>query len=151
VIHTVREPLTWVRSRTKHADGMDMRPFAALMGTPMAAAGIPRWFLSKFPDLDRALPPRNEALDLGPPPQDHSSWGHYSAAIAFSAQNAFYRCITPSQQYLLLDASGGDLCSQAFLPKLAAFVNRTLPRLRMDSFSSRVHANSACDWACSSR
>ena len=52
----------------------------------------------------------------------------YAAAIAYSSQNLYYRCITHPSQYLLVNAFRGDLCERGFTERLAAFVNRSLTR-----------------------
>ena len=60
--------------------------------------------------------------------------------VAYSAENAYYRCITPPAQYLYLQPFKGDLCKPGFVSKLAAFVNATPPAVewRVEGCSGRT-------------
>ena len=52
----------------------------------------------------------------------------FADAVAYSAESAYYRCITPPTQYMLIRPFEGDMCRRDFIVRLAHFVNRSLPR-----------------------
>lgn len=121
VLHTVRDPLDWVTSRARHWLGAP-KPFAALQAK-----------------LDDIPPPGHRWVEHGHWTEDmwngsmhplglkqHTNPAQTHAdAIAYSAQNAYYRCITPPAQYMMINVLAGDMCVSAFLPRLAAFLNVT--------------------------
>lgn len=121
VLHTVRDPRDWAESRARHYLGAP-KPFAALQAK-----------------LDDIPPPGHRWGQNGHWTEDmwngsmyplglkqHTNPAQtYADAIAYSAQNAYYRCITPPSQYMMVNVFAGDMCVSAFLPQLAAFLNVT--------------------------
>ena len=118
VLHTVREPLEWVSRRSHRHGGIAPKPVSSLLARmqlnphaarrpearPTANATAAQRFGLLWPTRGRAA---------------------HSYAIAYAMQNAYYRCIVPVPQYMLLRPLDGDYCRPSFMPRLAAFVNRT--------------------------
>ena len=119
VVHTVRDSMAWVKSRTRRHSP---KPGVALL-TSLGKARVPRISMKNM-----GFNITGKALDmLSLKDHKHNRSGRFADAIAFSQQNIFYRCITPPSQYFLVNAFKGDMCRPSFQAELAAFVNRTLP------------------------
>ena len=137
VLHTVRDAMTWVEKRSTDKPD-DIKPLAAMM-SPIASVPHYSNMLKNHAEL-RAMRNRTAKGESFPSsPVRHANFNRdaglryterrssrFASAILYSAQNAYYRCITPRRQYMLVDAFAGDMCRDAFVPTLAAFINRTV-------------------------
>jgi len=153
VIHTVRDPLEWTIRRAsaeRHhftnsnmTDSGDPKPLVALhakldaIAPPNVTWKTDPWNWAKYGRFDEKLGLRTLA----------NRSRYFANAIAYSAQNVYYRCITPPEQYMLLNVLGGDLCAPYFVSRLLAFTrwHRVQPnaaRLQRNVESQLCHAQS---------
>jgi len=125
-LHTVRGSLEWVRKRSS-MDGLGpgaAKPFAALYSS-LGAVPTNHMWLRK-----RNISTREEnVLGLR---QHTSQMMRFTDAIAYSAESAYYRCITPQAQYMRIRPFEGEMCEKGFAARLAHFVNRSLPKRPFD-------------------
>jgi hypothetical protein len=110
VIHTVRDSLAWVKSRSaNHA------------GAPKPLAGLQGRILARPHGAQSIRPPSGFENAAQLPNRSHL----LASAILYSAQNAYFRCITPPQQYMLVNAFAGELCEPTFLARMGAFIGKS--------------------------
>lgn len=121
VLHSVRDPLEWVIKRSTML-GLGVgaaKPFASLYAS-----------LSAVPTMNFWLHKRGNTTQkqhvLGMKVHTRRS-ARYADALLYSAEAAYYRCITPAAQYMLVRPFEGDLCNKTFVPRLARFVGAKVP------------------------
>ena len=124
VVYSVRDPMEWVENRSRKHRG-SARPGAALIERLASVPENAEWERTFF---NLTASPRRVNPALGMSDMARRRLDGYAAAIAYSSQNLYYRCITRPSQYLLVNAFRGDLCRSDFVARLAFFVNRSAPR-----------------------
>jgi hypothetical protein len=124
VIHSLRDPFEWVERRSS-MQGLGPGPAKPLSGLFARLSGVPT--------MNTYLRKRNisakQVQEMGML-HPRSRTAAYADAMLYSAENAYYRCITPKGQYLPLHPFRGELCNTSFVPRLARFLSRDPKRLR---------------------
>ena len=110
-----RRDATAAKGRTRNNEGRTRDEGPNLTVTPRM------WAEPAHPELEMSMP-RNDTTGRTP----RGLRATHALAIAYSAQNAYYGCITPKAQYWRLNAFEGDMCDPSFMRELSKFINRTV-------------------------